>query len=101
MLEKLKQYKFVEKSKSELEADRIVNDINNKLWNNNGYITIYNLGAVNQLKIIAQALDKYGRLERDDILKLISSYKESEGVSNLVTMILEEFDYKENQYEKE
>lgn len=96
MLEKLKQYKFIEKTKSELEADRIVNDINNKLWNNNGYMTIYNLGAVNQLKIIAQALDKYGRLERDDILKLISSYKESEGVSNLVAMILEEFDYKEN-----
>lgn len=96
MLEKLKQYKFIEKTKSELEADRIVNDINNKLWNNNGYMTIYNLGAVNQLKIIAQALDKYGRLERDDILKLISSYKDAEGVSDLVDMILEEFDYKEN-----
>lgn len=96
MIEELKKYRFVEKSKSELEADRIVNDINNKLWNNNGYMTIYNLGAVNQLKIIAQALDKYGHLERNDILKLISSYKESEGVSDLVTMILEEFDYKEN-----
>ena len=99
MIEELKKYNYIEKSKSELEVDRIINDINNKLWNNNGYMTIYNLGAVNQLKVIAQALDKYGRLERDDILKLISYYKESEGVSDLVSMILKEFDYKENKDE--
>ena len=95
MIEELKKYNYIEKSKSELEVDKIINDINNKLWNNNGYMTLYNLGAVNQLKVIAQALDKYGRLERDDILALISTYKESEGVSDLVAMILEEFDYKE------
>lgn len=99
MIEELKKYKYIKKSKSELEADRIVNDISNRLWNDNGYMTIYNLGALNQLKIIAQALGKYSHLERDDILKLISSYKESEGVSDLVDMILEEFDYKENDYE--
>jgi hypothetical protein len=96
MLKDFNKYRFVEKSKSEIEADRIVNDINNKLWNNNGYMTIYNLGAINQLKVIAQALDKYGHLERNDVLRLISYYKESEGVSDLIDMILEEFDYKEN-----
>ena len=95
MIEELKKYNYIEKTKSELEVDKIINDINSKLWNNNGYMTIYNLGAVNQLKVIAQALDKYGRLERDDILKLISHYKEFEGVSDLVNIILEEFDYKE------
>lgn len=99
MIEELKKYKYIKKSKSELEVDRIVNDISNKLWNDNGYMTIYKLGALNQLKIIAQALGKYGRFERDDILKLISSYKESEGVSDLVDMILEEFNYKENNNE--
>lgn len=99
MIEKLKKYRLVEKSKSELEVDRIINDINNKLWNNNGYMIIYNLGAVDQLKVIAQVLDKYGRLGRDDILKLISTYKECEGVSDLVKAILEEFDYKENKNE--
>lgn len=95
MIEELKKYNYIKKSKSELEADKIINDINNKLWSNNGYMTLYNLGAVNQLKVIAQALDKYGHLEKDDILKLISYYKESEGVSDLASMILEEFDYKE------
>ena len=97
MIEQLNKYKFIEKTKSELEADNIINGITKKLWDDADYTTIYNLGAVTQLKVIAQALDKYGRLERDDILKLISTYKGSEGVSDLVDMILEEFDYKENQ----
>lgn len=96
MFEEFKKYKYIEKSKSELEADKIIDDIVNKFWKDAGYTTVYNLGAVCQLKTIAQALDKYGRLERDDILKLISTFKESEGVSDLVNMILEEFEYKEN-----
>ena len=100
MIEQLNKYKFIKKTKSELEADNIVQDVINKLWQDAYYTTIYNLGAVCQLKTIAQALDKYGRLDRDDILKLISTYKESEGVSDLVNMILEEFDYKENNYEE-
>ena len=96
MIEEFQKYKYIEKTKSELEADNIINDVTNKLWKDACYTTIYNLGAVTQLKVIAQALDKYGRLERDDILKLISNYKNSEGVSYLVNRILEEFDYKEN-----
>ena len=98
MLEELRKYKYIKKTKSELEADRIVNDITSKLWNDHGYMTIYNLGAVTQLNAIAQALNKNVCLEKKDILKLISTYKESEGVSDLVDMILEEFDYKENEY---
>lgn len=95
MFNELMKYRYIEKSKSELEQDKIINGITQKLWDDAGYRTIYNLGAVMQLKTIAQALEKYN-LERNDILKLISTYKESEGVSNLVDMILEEFDYKEN-----
>ena len=100
MFEEFEKYKYIKKSKSELESDRIINNISNKLWNDFGYITIYQLGALNQLKVIAQALGKYGRLEKEYILKIISSYKEFEGVSDLVDMILEEFDYKENDYEE-
>lgn len=96
MIEQLNKYKFIEKTKSELEADKIVNDLTNKLWKDAGYMTIYNLGALSQLKTLAQALRKYDHIDRDTILKLISSYKDSEGVSYLVDMILEEFDYKEN-----
>ena len=96
MIEEFNKYRYIEKTKSELEGDRIVKSITQKLWDDAGYKTIYNLGAITQLKVLAQALDKYGRLERDDILKLISTYKESKGVSDLANMILEEFDYKEN-----
>lgn len=98
MIEQLNKYKFIKKTKSELETDKIINDLDNKLWDNAGYTTIYNLGAVNQLKVIAQALDKYSYIKKNDILKLISSHKESKGVSDLVNMILEEFDYEENNY---
>ena len=95
MIEKFNKYKFIEKTKSELEADRIINDLTSKLWNDARYTTIYNLGALSQLKSIAQALRKYDHIDKDTILKLISSYKDCEGVSDLVDMILEEFDYKE------
>ena len=95
MIEEFNKYKHIEKTSSELETDRIFNDMYAKFWKDAGYEIIYNLGAVNQLKAIAQALDKHQRLDRDDILKLISTYKNSVGVSDLVKMILEEFDYKE------
>ena len=96
MLEELNKYKFTEKTKSELEADKIINGITQKLWDNAGYTIIYNLGALTQLHSIARALRKSDHIDRDDILKIISSYKDSEGVSYLANMILEEFDYKEN-----
>ena len=97
MLEELYKYNFVKKTKSELESDRILNDISKKLWDNAGYVAVHNPGAVNQLKSIAQAIKKHGPLDLDTVLKAISLFKDSEGVSDLVDMILEEFDYKESQ----
>lgn len=96
MIEKFNEYRYIKKSKSELEADKIVHNITNKLWNDASYTTIYNLGAVGQLKVIAQCVKRYGSIDLDTVLKVISTYKESEGVSGFVDAILEEFDYKEN-----
>lgn len=96
MLEELKKYHYIKKSNSELEADRIINGISEKLWNNSGCMTAYYLGTVMQLRCIAKALKESTPIYREDILQLISAYKNHEGVSDLVNMILEEFDYKEN-----
>lgn len=100
MLEELKKYKYIKKSNSELETDKLVDNITHKLWVDSGYNTILYLGAVNQLKIIAESLRNYGSLGRNEILMLISSYKTNDDVpdeiKNLVDMILDEFDYKEN-----
>ena len=99
MIEELKNYKFIKKSKSELETDRIVDSVAKKLWDDNGYSTVYCLGAINQLKVIAEGLKKYDSLRKDDILMLINAHKTDgvpDEIKNLVDMILEEFDYKEN-----
>ena len=96
MLKELNKYKYIEKSKSELEADKILNNIQTKWMKDNGYETIYRLGAILQLKCIAQVLRKDDVLDKNDILSIIKTYKEHDDVSDLVNLILEEFDYKEN-----
>jgi hypothetical protein len=100
MLEELKKYKYIKKSKSELEADKLIDNVTRKLWNDNGYFTFYYLGAINQLKPMAEALGPHGTINRDDILMLINSFKTNDDapdeIKNLASMILDEFDYKEN-----
>ena len=99
MLEELKKYKYIKKSKSELETDKIVNDICAKMWKDSGYATIYYIGAINYLKGIAEGLGASGSVGRDDLLKLISILKENndapDEIKNLVDVILNECDYKE------
>jgi hypothetical protein len=97
MFKELNKYNFVEKSKSELEADRIFTDIQNKWFVGLGYETIYKLGAIHELKAIAKTLEKYKTIDLNTVLTALSTFKESEDVSDLVNMILEEFDYKENE----
>jgi hypothetical protein len=100
MLEELKKYKYIKKSNSELEMDKIINNLNLKLWEHNNYFTIYYLGILNQFHAIAQGLGPHGTINRNDVLMLINSFKKSENapneIKNLAAMILDEFDYKED-----
>ena len=90
----LNQYKFTKKSNSELEFEKL---LNNTIWNN-CYSTIYYLGAINQLKMLAEALGTHRTINKTDILAIINSFKSNKDVpdeiKNLVDMILDEFDYK-------
>lgn len=99
MLEELRKYKYIKKSNSELEVDRLIDKISFKLWSESGYNTIYHIGAILQLKTIAEGLKESGRIGRDDILMLIKSFKTMKDtpdeIKNLIDMILDEFDYKE------
>ena len=98
--EELKKYKYVKKSKSELEKDRIIDSLTLKLWGEHNYLTIYYLGILSQFQAIAEGLGPHGTINRDDILMLINTFKTNEDmpdeIKNLVDMILDEFDYKEN-----
>lgn len=100
MLEELKKYKYIKKSKSELEIDKIIDNLSLKLWRDSDYIKIYYLGIINQFKAIAEGLGPNGTINRDNILMLINSYRTNDDVpdeiKNLVDMILDEFDYKED-----
>lgn len=100
MLEELKKYKYIKKSNSELETERIIDNLTHKLWKDNDYLTIYYLGILNQFHAIAEGLGPHGTINRDNILMLISTFKTNndtpDEIKNLVDMILDEFDYKEN-----
>ena len=99
MLEELRKYKFIKKSNSELEMEKLIDGLTLKLWQEHDYLTIYYLGVLNQFKAIAQGLGPYGTIEQKDILMLINSYTTNdnapEEIKNLAAMILDEFDYKE------
>lgn len=100
MLEELKKYKYIKKSNSELERDRIIDNLTLKLWGDHNYLTIYYLGILSQFQAIAEGLGSYGTINRDDILMLINTLTTNndmpDEIKKLANMILDEFDYKEN-----
>ena len=99
MIEELKQYKFIKKSNSELETDKLIANLTLKLWKEHDYLTIYYIGILSQFKAIAEGLGPHGSIEQKDILMLINSYKTNDDapdeIKNLAAMIVDEFDYKE------
>ena len=100
MLNEFNQYKFIRKSKSELAADEIVQNISRKLWDEKGYNTIYHLGAIMQLKCMIKGMKDDYSLTKSDLLAILASSKNYDDapdeIKNLIDDILEEFDYKEN-----
>ena len=96
----LDKYKYIKKSNSELETDRLVNNISYKLWNDNGYQTVYYLGIITELKMLAKALGSHRTINKTDVLEIINAFKANKNVpdeiKDLIDMILEEFDYKES-----
>lgn len=99
-MDKFNEYKILKKTKSELAADEIIQNIHNKLWNESGYTTIYRLGVILQLKAMVESIKYCGSYTKEDLLKIISlnkSYDDvSDEINNLIDSILDEFDYKEN-----
>lgn len=94
-----KEYTYIKKSKSEVEMDKIVNNIAVKLWKDSEYASAYYLGAVTQLKMFAECLKKHDYLGRHEILMVMDSFKTNndapDEIKKLVDIILDEFDYKE------
>jgi hypothetical protein len=94
------KYKYIQKSNSELKHDEIIDDLCRKLWKDSGYATAFYLGSLTQLKYMAKPMREEHYLSKKNILALIGTYKDNKDVPDeikeLADMILEEFDYKEN-----
>ena len=93
------EYKFIKRSKSELASDKIVNDIYRKWWDEQGYNSIYYLGAISQLKTMVKNMRDDTSFTKKDLLMIIADIKSwndaPDEIKGLVDDILEEFDYKE------
>lgn len=100
MLNEFMKYKFIEKSKSELASDEIMNNLSRKLWNDSGYNIAYMLGVVNYLSAMAKQMRSYDTYSKKDLIMLIVSLKDGNDVPDeikkLVDIVLEELRAKEN-----
>jgi hypothetical protein len=99
MPKELAKLRYFKKSNYEIETDKVFNNLHRRLWDDYGYTTVYYLGIIDQLRAMAKNL-KSGCLKQNDILRLINYLKTTEEVpneiKNLVDIVLNEFDYKEN-----
>lgn len=88
-------------SESGRESEKIVQSLCLKLWKDSGYAVAYWLGAINQLKFIAQSLKDSCVLDRHCCLEFMKTFKTTEDVpdevKNLIDIILDEFEDKEKQ----
>ena len=100
MMNEFNKYKFIKKSESELASDEIVNKLSNKLWKDSGYHIAYMLGVVNYLSGLAKQMRSYDALSKKDLIRCIELIKEGnetpDEIKNLVDIVLEELNEKEN-----
>lgn len=100
MLNEFDKYKFIKKSKSELASDEIINRISQKLWDDSGYNVVYMLGVINYLSAMAKQMKSYDTYSKKDLITLIASIKNGnetpDEIKNLVDIVLEELNKKEN-----
>ena len=94
---------FIKQTKSELTADKIINDIYSKWWDKQGYTSIYYLGVVSQLKSMIRNMKDGMYLSKKGLLMIVADIKDHdvpEEIKTLVDDILEEFDYKDDNNEE-
>lgn len=100
MINEFMKYKFIEKTKSELASDEIINSLSRKLWNDSGYNVAYMLGVVNYLSAMAKQMRSYDAYSKKDLIMLITSIKDGnetpDEIKKLVDIVLEELKEKEN-----
>lgn len=94
----LDRFEIKRKSDIQIVTDELMNSITKHLWEQNGYMNVYYLGIIQYLKTLADALGESHYLSRRELLDIINSFNDCDGVTDevkkLIRTILDEFNYK-------
>ena len=98
MLDELKEYKFIKKSKYDLACDKVTNNIMNDIMKSVGFYSAYYLGIIQYLKLLIESAGENGSFGKHEFLMLIDGFKTNENISDdikdVIDSILKEYDYK-------
>ena len=85
----------LDKSKSDIMAEDIINKMSHELWKNSDYAVAYYLGVIFELKVFAKALKKPQCMSSEDCLAVMKTLKNDEVpavIKDIIDEILKEFD---------
>lgn len=98
MLDELKEYKFIKKSKYDLACETVTNNITNNIMKGVGFHSAYYLGIIQYLKILIESAGDNGSFGRHEFLMMIDGLKTNEDVpediKDVIDLILKEYDYR-------
>lgn len=94
----LDRFEIKRKSDIQIATDELMNSITKHLWEQNGYMNVYYMGIIQYLKMLADTLGENHYLSRRELLDIINSFNDCDGVTDevkkLIRTILDEFNYK-------
>ena len=101
MIDILKEYKFIKKSKYDLACDKVTDNIFNLMFERAGYYSIYYLGIVQYLKRLIESVGDNGSYGKQEFLEMLNSFKTMDSipddVNDVIELTLSEFGYQKTE----
>jgi hypothetical protein len=99
MINEFMKCKYIQKSKSELASDEIINNLSRKLWADSGYNVAYMLGAVQYLNVLARQMKSNAYLTKKDLIMFMDAIKNGNEtpmeIKNIIDIMVKELNDKE------
>lgn len=93
-----KFHEIKRKTDSQVALDELLNSISNRLWDVNGYHSVYQMAIVQYVSGLVKCLNKDNYLTREDLLMLLENFANEENIIEevkiFVDKVLDEFNYK-------
>ena len=84
----LDRFEIKRKSDIQIATDELMNSITKHLWEQNGYMNVYYMGIIQYLKTLADALGESHYLSRRELLDIINSFNDCDGVTDEVKKLI-------------